>query len=190
MTVLLCLGIQASLLAQGFVVPAYDFKTAEDFPQYEQSILDACNWIHTTPVLEQQAEAPAVYQFVFTWTTGTPTIDITIGDVVGAILMENNAALGLICISRYTAYILEQKKADGVLNTMERRGLTLPEITDATYATVLGVIDFYTRNRSVLAQNKAVENYAGMEKKGKLKAYVAKMAEKEFGTPIETIQPQ
>ena len=173
LTVLCCFGLQAAVCAQGFEVPDYDFKTAEDYPKYEQAVLDAYDWVLKTPVAEQGDKAGAVNEFIMLWSMGSPTVSVGISDVLGDILTENNKLM-LICLGGCTAYLLETKKSDGVLNTMEKRGGSLQEQVDATYAAIRDVAAYCELNKDVIAPCKAVNKYLEMDKKGKLKKYIEK----------------
>lgn len=105
---------------------------------------------------------------------GTPTVVVTVNPVIGELMIDQDWTL--ICLGGLTASLLNDKKEDGVLNTMEVRGEGVQEQLDATYDAIRYGIDFYTINKETMGRNKAIEKYIKLEKKNQLKRYIANNA--------------
>lgn len=167
--VLVCLGILAEAFAQTFSIPAYQFKTAEDYPRYEQQIIDAYYWMLTTPAAEQGPKRPAVEKFIMEWSMGTPTVDVVIDNMLGSIF-TGQPELTMICLGGYATHVLEARKAAGVLNTAQKLEAGVFRIVDATYAAIRNAADYCERNK--ITPQKALKGYLKMDKKGELKAHI------------------
>lgn len=177
LAILLCIGLQSVTWAQSFSVPRYSFKAEKDYILYEQIVLNAYDWLLTTPVMEQPEKRQEVYQFIASWFMGTPTIMVTPNQVLAEMVIDPHWEI--MCLGGYTASLLNDKKEAGVLNTQEAttRGVSVQEQLDATYDAIRYAIDFYAINKEALGRNEAIEKYIKLEKKDQLKKYIEKNAE-------------
>jgi hypothetical protein len=146
------------LYAQDFEIPAnYVFNKPEDYSKYEKEIIQACNWIITTPINDQTSKRKEVNTFIMKWISGCPYVTLEIKtEIVN--FMKPNPDLLMIFIAGWTKNSLESKdyknKVNGNLSGIE------------------AVIDFYLKNKDNLKKDDNVEKYIEMKEKGTLEEYI------------------
>ena len=82
-----------NLQSQSFEVPKnYEFKEAAD---YEKDIIDAANWLISTPFNEQVEKRKKVSAFVVKWVNGSPTVRVEINTTIIEFEQKNQGMLVL-----------------------------------------------------------------------------------------------
>lgn len=150
--------IFAGLYSQDFQVPAnYVLDKAEDYSKYENEIIQACNWVISTPINEQAEKRKEVNGFILKWLTGCPYLSLEIKTEIMN-FMKPNPDLLMIFMAGWTRYSLETKdfnnKVNGNLKGIE------------------SVIEFYLKNKGDLKRDKNVEKYIEMKESGSLEEYI------------------
>ncbi len=168
LAVLLCAGVCGAAFAQGFQVPDYEFKTAEDYAKYDQAIVGAYEWLMKTPVGEYQ-ERYDVYKFLLEWSQGTPDFMIEIGDPAMNASGED-VHLFAIYLAGYSAYLINAKESGKLIS---EDGDSVEDKDDAIYAAVKDMIQLYKSNRTFYKEkNKVLEKYIKLDAKGGLKKMI------------------
>lgn len=178
LSILFCLGICSVVSAQTFNVPRYSFKTDKDYALFEPIVLNAYDWLIETPFTEEPGKREAAERFIMEWLSGTPTVSVMIGPIVGGIMSENRNFMTIV-LGGYAVYLLHEKKGDGALNSLEVRGDSEQDQIAATEAAVHYAIDFYQKNRATVGACPAIERYIKMDKKGKLTEYITKSVQEQ-----------
>lgn len=144
------------LIGQEFEVPAaYDFKTKEDYAQYNPQIVAAVDWLEKTPVKTQAEKRQEVNRFVITWLTGTPAVTVELQKLVTDI-SEKNPDLLLAFMGGWARYQLQH------LEETDKVKLNTEGIKTALRVYQLGG----------LKKDKQVEKLLKLEKAGELDAWV------------------
>ncbi|MEO8146967.1 MAG: hypothetical protein ABI723_04980 [Bacteroidia bacterium] len=96
-----------NLCAQSFEVPKdYQFVLAEDYAQYEKSIIEAAKWLKETPSNEQIEKRKDVSAFVVKWINGSPSVSVEINETIMNFDKKNEGMLVLFMASS-AKYVLE-----------------------------------------------------------------------------------
>ncbi|WP_435413146.1 hypothetical protein [Psychroserpens mesophilus] len=140
----ICFFSIVSISAQEFVVPEnYSLVAAEDYEPYKQDVLNAIQWLETTPLNEQHDKRKEVSAFFMKWVTGSPTVSISLMPYV-LDLSEKNAELLSIFLGGWTKASIEQNY----------------KITDTqgNIAGIKSILNFYSKNRKAgIIKNKVIE---------------------------------
>jgi len=79
-----------NIFSQTFEVPTnYVFKTKEDFAKYEKDIIQAINWLETTPIDKQSNKRKGVNAFLISWLTGSPNVSIALTEYTTELSSKN-----------------------------------------------------------------------------------------------------
>ncbi|PWJ44740.1 hypothetical protein [Sediminitomix flava] len=144
-------------IAQDFVVPKYEFKSVADYSKYEKEIVACIDWLFETPIIIDKYKRKAANKFLFQWLSGSPDVHIEINPSV-ITFIETSPDLLLIFMGGWAKYAIE---AEGAENKLEGQK-----------AGINAVIDFYTKNESVIKQDKNVKKLIKLKKKGKLDEFL------------------
>jgi hypothetical protein len=147
-------------IAQDFSVPKnYKFEKVQDYAVYEQDIIACIDWLCTTSADSQAAKRMEAYAFLMRWLIGSPNMTIEINPYI-VTFMESSPDLLMIFMGGWARHSLltgeDKNKVSGNLAGIE------------------SVIDFYSRNKSVIGRDPNVEKYLKMKKRGSLRKYVEK----------------
>jgi hypothetical protein len=150
------------LHAQDFEVPAdYKFETADDYPQYEEDVMNGFDWIMETPYGEQDEKRNEVNKFLITWIMGSPSVSIELNENIVTFMKSSPETL-IIFLGGWTNYTLENDHSK--------------DKTEGTKAAVNAVIEFYQNNRKKLGKDKNIEKYVKMKDAGTLDDYIKENA--------------
>ena len=158
-TICIALFLFASplLFSQGFSVPKdYKFETKEDYPRYEQDVINGINWLLETPLTREQAKRKEVNAFLMKWITGSPSVSIELRQEI--VTFMDCADCLMAFLGGWTKYALETKDYSSKLK--------------GNLAGIESVIAFYQKNREVLGKNKAIQKYIKLQKKNKLEDHI------------------
>jgi hypothetical protein len=162
------LSVALGCMAQEFSVPKdYKLVAKEDYAPYENDILGAIEWLENTPIIDQQTKRKEVNAFLFKWITGSPYVDVTIGEIVMPFLENKQSQSVIIFLAGWVKYALTTKDYDNQV--------------EGSIAGVDAIIKFYNKNKQWTGKDKSVEKYIKMQQKGTLKEYVEKIVAKEKG---------
>lgn len=155
-TLIVLLFVSSGLFAQDFSLPAdIKLKKAEDYSKTEKLVLDAIEWLHNTPVNEQESKRKEVSAFLITWMSGSPTVSI---GLVSGIVPLDQADYLMSFMSGWTKYSLENNYSK--------------DNVECAVAAVNHTIAFYEENKPELGRNSQMEKLIKQKKKGNLKKYV------------------
>ncbi len=90
--------------SQTFEVPkSYEFKSADDYTNYEEDVIAAANWLIATPLNEQPKKRKEVSAFIFQWVSGSPTVNVEINETIMEFDKKNAGMLALYmaCSAKY-----------------------------------------------------------------------------------------
>jgi tetratricopeptide (TPR) repeat protein len=153
-----CLFSAQIAYSQTYEVPKnYAFKKAEDYKQYESSVIDAANWLENTPLDQEIDKRKDVSTFLVAWVSGSPSVSIELQeDIVG--FMGKNPDLFVIYMGAYTRFMLEHRGSEDKLQ--------------ANILALQSVMKVYKEGKGI-KKDKVIENFIKMESKGELSKWVA-----------------
>ena len=94
-------------IGQNFEIPkGYDFKTAKDYSKYEAQIIEAVNWLESTPLDQETAKRKDVSAFFIKWLTGTPTVSVEVTSIVSK-FSEKNPDFLILFMGGWARYKLQ-----------------------------------------------------------------------------------
>lgn len=151
----LFLAVQS--FAQDAVVPEYyELEEKEDYAPYEDAVVNGVNWMLKTPLGADPNQRSKVNKFVLLWIMGSPDVHVEINpNIVN--FMETSPDLLVVFLGGWTKYVLETEDEDKVAGN--KAGLE-------------AILDFYTKNKTELKKDKAIQKYLKMQSKGTLDAFI------------------
>ncbi len=156
---LLTIGLTAS--AQLSPVPkSYSLKTPEDYSKYEKEIISTIDWLETTPWGLKNTQRPYADAFLMAWLSGSPSVNIELGDEMLLKIMEKNKDLLVSYMGGYTKYALQNRKPD---NSFDKN--------KAKLAGYKALISKYSAEKS-RNKDKNVEMLSQLDSEGKLEEWV------------------
>jgi len=157
---LILITISFGLYSQDFQVPKnYKFETVDDYAPYEKDVTNCANWLMETPLNEQAEKRKEANAFLLQWLSGSPDVHIEIKAEI-VTFMSTSPDLLMIFLGGWAIYSLESKDFDNKVA--------------GNLAGIESVIEFYTKNRTVMKKDKNVEKFIKMKNKGTLKEYIEK----------------
>lgn len=128
------------------------------YMQLEPQVLADINWLNNTPLEKNDPLRDDKNRFVLMWMSGSPSVKIGMDDRI-VTFQGAQPWLLMAYMMGWTKFALEHNyNSDPV---------------ECTTAAVTNVVNFYDKNRQLLAKNKEVEKYAKMIKDNTLKQYVS-----------------
>lgn len=159
--VVICVAIGITASAQTSPVPkTYSLKTPADYSKHEKDVINVIEWLERTSWGSKNTERPYADAFLMAWLSGSPTVDIELGDDILLKIMEKNKDLLVSYMGGYTKYALQNRQAD---NTFD--------ITKAKLAGYKALISKYSIEKS-RNKDKNVDMLAQLERDGKLEDWV------------------
>ena len=161
----LCLFLILPLLAlrlPGLAQAAFELpkniqlNAKEDYSKYEQTVIEAAKWLELTEMDKETDKRREIDQFIVKWTTGTPAVNIDIGETLYT-LTKGNPELLALYLASYSRYSLENKGSAGKFS--------------ATKAGLLSIAAVYKKGISV-ARNRDMEKLVKLVSADKLDAYI------------------
>lgn len=149
----------STCFGQEYQVPTnYKLEQESDYAQYEENVLECINYLESTPIGNSATRKNAM-KFLMEWTLGTPSITIELGQNI--VTFMDNADLFGAFMGGWTKFVLENQEAKN-------------DLVKCNYAGLLSVIKVYNLNLGKkIKRTKEIEKLVGLEKKGKLKEWVA-----------------
>lgn len=159
--IIICLsfGFLFPVVAQEFEVPKNCvLKAKEDYPKYQQDVLNAIDWAFKTPIDLQANKRKDVNAFLIMWLTGSPAVSIEVNsDIVTFI--KPNAELIMIFMYGWAKHSIVNNTNDKVSGNIKG---------------IEAVIDFYTKSKDKMLKDKNVEKYIKLKEKGTLESFIQK----------------
>jgi hypothetical protein len=110
------------LLGQNFDVPAnYAFTSKEDYATYEPQVIQAINWLESTPLNQQTGKRKQVNAFLFKYLEGSPTVSIALTPYVME-LSKKNPDLLMAFLGGWAKYKLQNPEESDTL-TLNTEGV-------------------------------------------------------------------
>ncbi|MEJ8818853.1 hypothetical protein [Lacibacter sp. H407] len=117
---LLLLSVQG--FTQSFNVPAnYELKQPSDFVKYEKDIIEASVWLRETAFDEQKAKRKEVSAFIFSWISGSPSVNVELNEVI-LDFDKKNSGMMLLFMAGCARYVLENNYSKDI-RAKQRAGL-------------------------------------------------------------------
>ncbi|PJJ84579.1 hypothetical protein [Mucilaginibacter auburnensis] len=159
--IIFSLTISSAAFAQMSPVPnSYSLKTPDDYKKYERDVVNVIDWLERTPWGPKNTERPYADAFLMAWLSGSPTVNIELGDDILLKIMEKNKDLLVSYMGGYTKYALQNRQADNALDTNK-----------AKLAGFKALIAKYNTEKS-RNKDKNVEMLAQLDSEGKLEEWV------------------
>ncbi len=156
---LLFIGLSFPVFSQDFEVPEnVSLKTAQEIKEAEPTVIQAINWILTTPYVQNNEKRKSVNAYLLMWLTGTKTCTIQLTKEVLDMSAKNSEML-MVFMAGYAKYVLENQDNKSPLK--------------GNLSGVNAVLDFYQKNSDTLQKDKAIEAILQKRTKGTLEAWVA-----------------
>ena len=151
------LSISVLLGQATFEVPQNaEFKTKEDYAKYEASVIDAAKWLESTDLDKETEKRKQVNGFVSQWLSGSPTVNVDIGENLLKLYGKNAELLG-IYIASYARNFLENR------NTATK--------FSATKAGLTSMMNVYEKGINV-SRSKELEKLIKLTEENKLDQYI------------------
>ncbi|TDX02093.1 hypothetical protein [Dinghuibacter silviterrae] len=147
-----------NLYTQDIDVPDSIPCTRESFEQSETFVLEAIDWLETTPVSQKTERRKLLEAYMTAWLTQSPTVNI---DLNAKIMPYNkkNLELVMVFMSGWTRYALQHDYTR--------------DPVPCNLAGLRSVIKVYNANVGRgIRKDKAVEHLVDLERKGMLEDYV------------------
>lgn len=155
----LTIGLTAS--AQLSPVPkSYSLKTPDDYSKYDKDIIKTIDWLESTSWGPKNTQRPYADAFLMAWLSGSPSVNIELGDEMLLKIMEKNKDLLVSYMGGYTKYALQNRLAD---NSFDKN--------KAKLAGYQALITKYNLEKS-RTKDKNVEMLAQLDSEGKLESWV------------------
>ena len=150
-------GVYTAQAQTEFEVPEdIQLEAKEDYTLYESDIIDAAKWLEETNLDKEINKRTNVNVFVLQWLTGSPTVDLEIGEELIK-LVENNTPLLGIYLASYAREVLENKEASTKFS--------------ATKAGLMAVMNVYKKGIQI-NKNKNLDKLIALTNKNKLDDYI------------------
>lgn len=149
-----------ALFSQSYTIPKdYKFVIEEDYRQSEPQIREAMDWLLQTSLGQDSQKRKEANIFFAEWINGEPDIVIHI-DTKIVNFLEGNPELFIPFMIGWTKYALDNNYST--------------DLIAGNMAGVETVVNFYRKNRGYLKQDKNLEYYEMLIKKGKLEKDIKK----------------
>lgn len=159
LTLALLIGAFTTVIAQvQFEVPQdLQLRNKDDYAKYEPSVIDAAKWLEQTDLNQQEEKRKQVNQFVFQWVSGSPTVNIDLGESIFKIYGKNEMLLG-VYIGSYTRHFLENRSSATKLSAIK--------------AGLLSMVQVYKKGISI-KKAKELEKISKLADENQLDTYIA-----------------
>ncbi|MDO5665390.1 MAG: hypothetical protein Q4G63_09060 [Bacteroidia bacterium] len=153
----------SSAFTQQFDVPEnYKLEKAEDYPRYEQDVINAVDWLVQTPLNQQVDKRKNANAFVLKWLMGSPYTHVEIRPEIVTFL-ESSPDLLIIFLGGWAKHALQTKKFD--------------DKVEGNLAGLQAAINFYQQNK--LPKDKNIEKFIKLDKQQKLLSYIENVINKK-----------
>ncbi len=154
-------AFSTTALAQMSPVPkSYSLKKPEDYKKHETDVINVIDWLERTSWGPKNTERPYADAFLMAWLSGSPTVNIELGDDILLKIMEKNKDLLVSYMGGYTKYALQNRQADNSF-----------DISKAKLAGFKSLISKYQVEKS-RTKDKNVEMLSKLSDDGKLEEWI------------------
>ncbi len=103
-----CAGFYATTLAQKNIeIPkGYSFQSEKDYAQYNQLVIEAANWLKTTPLNKQTKTREKIKTFLQAWLNDNPSVQID-KELFIDFYTAKNPELLTVFMANYASYRLQ-----------------------------------------------------------------------------------
>lgn len=146
-----------SQVHSSFEVPQNPVLNAkEDYAKYEADIINAAKWLEETDLDKEMDKRQKVDDFLTKWIAGSPTVTVSLDELVAKII-DRNPQLLYIYIASYSRSVLLNKESPNSLLAV-KDGL-------------LSVLKVYKKGIGVV-RNRQLERLAKMDQDSQLEDYI------------------
>jgi hypothetical protein len=128
----------------------------EDYSKYERDVINAAKWLEETDLDKKTDKRQQVNDFLAKWIAGSPTVTVSLDELVTRIV-DRNPQLLFIYIASYSRSVLLNKASPN----------TLLAVKDG----VLSVIKVYKKGIGV-TRNRQLEKLAKMDQDSQVEDYI------------------
>ena len=158
MLIVLCL-LTSYTQAQTFEVPTdINLTEAADYARYEEDVVACANWLLATPLEAESQKRREANAFMLKWLMGSPNVTIELNPNI-ITFTDSSPELLIIFMAGWANYVLTTSEFNNKLK--------------GNMAGLEFVLQFYEANRTTL-NDKNVDRFIKLRKKGKLKSYLKK----------------
>lgn len=156
MVVLLAISISSVKAQQLPHLPGdSELRVKEDYAKYEQLVTEVADWLEETDLDKQKEVRREAGRFIFTWVSGSPTVNVPVSDYLFK-LVDNNPHLTVIYMARYASYCIVNKSYQDHIAPIKAGLIAISRV----YQKGLGLTKNKAMNKlqKVIDQNK-LDNY-------------------------------
>jgi len=148
--------ISLTIVAQDVDIPnSLALEKAEDYKNSEQLVINATDWLVSTPVSSKTNKRKELNVFLMQWFSGSPSVSIELVEGITPLDCPN-------CLMSFMS---------GWVKYSFQNEYSTDKIACAQ-AGVENAIDFYDRNKSTLGKNSDMEKLKKLHKRDKLTTYI------------------
>lgn len=153
-------ALQFSWAVEWNVPENYSFVIEEDCKSYNDQIKDAYGWLMNTPIGEDDEKTKETMTFVTKWCVMSSDVSVIISDKFA---LGGDPYLIIMYMAAWSVYQLESGEKEDTVS--------------AAVFTIEKLLQYYDKNKSYFSQysdvKKRANNFTKLQKKGKLREFVA-----------------
>lgn len=158
--IIFLLAVSTAFAQMSPVPKSYSLKTPEDYKKHESDVINVIDWLERTSWGPKNTERPYADAFLMAWLSGSPTVNIELGDDILLKIMEKNKDLLVSYMGGYTRYALQNRQADNSVDANK-----------AKLAGFKALLAKYNIEKS-RTKDKNVEMLAQLDSEGKLEEWI------------------
>ena len=135
----------------------YKLDTKEDYIKYREDIVKSTDWLVAAPANRHYEKRKRINAFILEWVSGESDLSVNINSDVAEITGDDD--LYMIFIGGWAKHVIENDEIEN-------------EELEGNIAGIKSIITYYSKNKSILGKNKAIEKYVKLYDKGKLENYI------------------
>lgn len=153
--------VSTSVFSQKVEVPQdFDADNKEDCHLFIDDFISCFNWLMKNPANLNPNLKKEVNSFLLEWMVACPQVKIQLDSRIANFIPGSNDYL-MVFLAGWSKYSLENDDTE--------------DLVQGNLAGLNAVIDYYTKNKSILGKSKNIEKYIKMKQKGELQSHIEKI---------------
>lgn len=153
--------MSTSVFSQKVNVPQdFDVENKEDCHLFIDDFINCFNWLMKNPANLNPNLKKEVNSFLLKWMVACPQVKITLDARIANFISESNDYM-MVFTGGWAKYSLENNDTKNQVQ--------------GNIAGLNAVIEYYTKNKSVLGKSKNIEKYIKIKQKGELESHIEKI---------------